>query len=229
MHRTVKRFGKKMASALAAVLGKVMPRTSWEMLAQKGEFQYHKKNKWRQTEAFAKDTARLFEHFGFHQAALRGKTIIDLGAGSRLRTRYFQDAKIIAIEPLGDKFRNELTWSDLNEAAALYSVPAENYVKELEATADCVISLNVLDHCFAFQEILRHVHRYLKKDGMAFLSFDSHTETDFMHPLILTDDSCRPMFAAAGFTVERATEGLGPFGESYGHGRTLNYWLRVQH
>jgi 2-polyprenyl-3-methyl-5-hydroxy-6-metoxy-1,4-benzoquinol methylase len=54
-----------------------------------------------------------------------------------------------------------------------------------------VISINVLDHCYAFDEIVRNVRAYLRPDGSAFLSFDSHEYVNVGHPLVLTEEKCR--------------------------------------
>lgn len=57
---------------------------------------------------------------------------MDLGAGSKLRTKFFTDAKIIAIEPLAEKFMKEIEWCDLKDAYRVYSRPAEDFIGELE-------------------------------------------------------------------------------------------------
>jgi 2-polyprenyl-3-methyl-5-hydroxy-6-metoxy-1,4-benzoquinol methylase len=205
-------------------------RSEWEREAQEGEFRFHKRDRWRQTDAFMAQTDRLFRHFGFAPADYAGKTVVDVGAGSMLRTKFFTDARLIVVEPLADRFLAEIKTSDLRDAAAVYSRPAEQLIESLVGTADLVISINVLDHCFDFPQIVKNIREYLKPDGVAFLSFDMHAEADEMHPLSLTEATCSPIFADAGLTIEKVTTGVGEAlggPQTYGHGPfTLNYWLR---
>ena len=99
-----------------------------------------------------------------------------------------------------------------------------------DGRADLLVSMNVLDHCFDFPEILDNVREYLKVDGLAFLSFDKHEEADEMHPLELTEEICERLFVDRGLRIERQSAGFGGvLGEhqTYGHGPyCLNYWLR---
>ena len=96
--------------------------------AQAGELEFHQRNRWRTTPAFAEQSAKLFEHFGFAANDYVGRTVIDLGAGSKLRTKFFDQAEIIVIEPLADRYIATVEWSDLEDAAQVHSVPAEQLV-----------------------------------------------------------------------------------------------------
>lgn len=204
----------------------------WEQTAQKGEFDFHKSDNWRNSPAFLESTISLFDSFGFNRDQFKGKTVVDLGAGSKLRCKYFNDARWVVIEPMADKCIAEIPWCDLTDAAVVYSKPAEEFIPELENSVDLLFSINVLDHCYDFQKIVDNAHKYLKKDGIAFLSFDSHFVTDEMHPLILTDKICTKIFENIGFKIQKKNTGFfGKFKENrksdtYGHGSyCLNYWL----
>ncbi len=205
-------------------------RDEWEKDAQEGEFRFHKRDRWRQTSDFMAQTDRVFRHFGFAPDEYAGRTVVDVGAGSMLRTKFFEGAHLVVIEPLADRFLAEIKTSDLRDAAEVHSRPAEQLVESLVGKADLVISINVLDHCFDFPEIVKNIRQYLKPDGIAFLSFDMHAEADEMHPLTLTEETCSPIFAAAGLTIDKVTTGVGDAlggPQTYGHGPfTLNYWLR---
>ena len=102
-------------------------------------------------------TNLLFEHFGLKPGDYSGKTVIDLGAGSKLRSRYFSEAELIAIEPLADRFLKEIDWCDLAQAHEVYSVPAETKIESCVGRADLLISINVLDHCYDFERIIEGV------------------------------------------------------------------------
>jgi hypothetical protein len=198
---------------------------AWAGPAQDQEFAFHEANKWRRSPQFTTDSARLWEHFGFRADQFAGQVIVDIGAGSKLRTRFFEGARIMAVEPLADRYRT-LDFCDLDVAEACFSVPGEALVAELVGRADVVLSINALDHGYDFDAAIRNIAAYLKPDAPAFLSFDLHEKADAMHPLVLTEESCRATFAAAGLTVIRVMDGVGPFGANYGHGAAVDFWLR---
>jgi 2-polyprenyl-3-methyl-5-hydroxy-6-metoxy-1,4-benzoquinol methylase len=199
----------------------------WRENAQSGEFQFHLNNKWRQSDDFMEQTIKLFDYFGFARNDYQNKTIIDLGAGSRLRSKYFTGANIIAIEPLADKFIEEIMWCDLSDALAVYSIPAERRINQCLNVADLVVSINVLDHCYDFELIIGNISAYLTAGGLAFLSFDKHEFPDKMHPLLLDEQICNQIFTQNHLTIEKFTTGAGRVLTTYGHGPyCLNYWLR---
>ena len=200
--------------------------SKWAGAAQEGELEFHKTNRWRETEAFMEQTVALFRTFGFQRSGWEGKTVIDLGAGSKLRSKFFEGARIVVIEPLADRYIAEVPWSDLKDAAAVFSRPAEKLVEECVGTADLLISINVLDHCYDFADIVSNIRDYLKPDGTAFLSFDMHENVDDMHPLVLTESVCEEIFDQAGLKVVKFSKGGGDVLQTYGHGDfCLNYWL----
>ena len=199
----------------------------WRRMAQEGEFRFHRRNRWRQSAAFMEQTRRLFDYFGFAQNEYDGRTLIDLGAGSKLRSKYFAGANIICIEPLAERFMKEIEWCDLADAQEIYSTPAEVRIAECVNRADLLISINVLDHCYDFELIIQNIAAYLRDGGVAFLSFDKHEGPDKMHPLRLTEEFCERVFAQNGFIVESFTKGCGQILQTYGHGDyCLNYRLK---
>jgi 2-polyprenyl-3-methyl-5-hydroxy-6-metoxy-1,4-benzoquinol methylase len=189
----------------------------WQRVHQEFEFEFHKGNQFRQSNAFVEETELLFSSFGFRRDQFVGKVIIDVGAGSRLRGKYFSGARLIALEPLADRFMREIPWSDLSDAAEVVSQPAEARVDSLVNSADFVFSINVLDHCFDFQRIMENIHSYLRETGTVFLSFDSHTHTSAGHPLVLTKKVCTDVFYRCGFTFVDFWRGFPePFREYHG-------------
>ncbi len=199
--------------------------------SQEGEFDFHVRNEWRQTDDFMDQTRKIFGAFGLKQDAYRDKVVIDLGAGSKLRTAFFEGATLIAIEPLADRFMEAIEWCNLSDAAEVYSVAAEDCVAACVGRADLVVSINVLDHCFDFDKVVSNIRDYLAPNGRAFLSFDKHDVADEMHPLELTEEVCEKAFAKHGLVVDSCTRGFdGVLGETttYGHGRyCLNNWLTL--
>src|SRR3954454_11926611 len=226
----VKRVVNRLLGRGDVVAKTTESREKWASEAQEGEFAFHKTNTWRQTPDFMIQTDRLLRHFGFTPEQYAGKVVLDVGAGSMLRTRFFSDARLVVLEPLADRFRAEIPGCDLNDAAEVYSQPAEQLIDDLVGRADLVISINVLDHCYDFPQIVDNIRQYLKPDGLAFLTFDMHDKADHMHPLSLTEKTCRPIFDDAKLRIEEVTTGVGDAlggAQTYGHGPfTLNYRLR---
>ena len=226
---------EKLRSSTRRLLGRGGQKTThdreqWLNESQEGEFQWHLNDRKRRApEQWMKRNGRLLDHFGFSPSQFAGKTVLDLGAGSRLRTKYFEGATIIAIEPLADRYRAEIPWCDLDDAAEVYSAPAEERIASCADRADLVLSVNVLDHCYDFATIIENVHTYVKSDGLVFFSFDKHEKADAMHPLELDEKICEEIFSRQGFRIERATQGTGGVlpANTYGHGPyCLNYALR---
>ncbi len=224
---------EKIFIRMAGLFGKTKKQISkfsqekWEKRAQVGEFQFHVSNKWRQSDEFMGQTIKLFDYFGFTRDEYRDKTVVDLGAGSKLRSKYFNGANIVVIEPLAEKFIKEIAWCDLSDASVVYSLPAERRIDECLNVADLVLSINVLDHCYDFELIVENISSYLAEDGLAFLSFDKHEYPDQMHPLLLDEHTCNRIFAQKNLVIEKFTTRAGDILTTYGHGPyCLNYWLR---
>ncbi|NUT37883.1 MAG: class I SAM-dependent methyltransferase [Hamadaea sp.] len=201
-------------------------RGSWQGAAQEGELAFHKTNAgFRGSEGVWQAAVdRDWRVAGFTPDAWRGKTVLDVGAGSRLRSLWFEDVELLVLEPLADRFRKEVEWCDLDRAQEIYSLPGEEFVPQLEKRCDLVVSINALDHGFDIAQSFRNIRRYLKDDGEAFLSFDMHTKPDHMHPLVLNNEMVLEMYAEAGFQVvkcEPARRYHGAVGPSAYH-----YWLK---
>lgn len=198
-------------------------RKRWSADAQAGELAFHKRPNSRSDRSWEENNEKLWRRLGFEPDGWEGKLIVDVGAGSRLRTLFFRGARIAAIEPLAKEFMTEVEWQDLEKAEEIYPVPAEDEIPELVGRADLVVSINTLDHGFDFERTVRNIRRYLKDDGRAFLSFDQHAVPDRMHPLVLNEAIARDIFERSGLTITSFDEarryhgGTGP--------KALNYWL----
>lgn len=197
---------------------------TWGGVAQPGELAFHKRPNLRSTGEWESKNTEFWKRRGFDAAGWDGKWIIDVGAGSRLRTLYFQGAKIAAIEPLADKYIAEVEWQDLDQAAEVYATPAEKDIPQLHGRADLLVSVNVLDHGYDFEAAIASIRQYLKPDGLAYLTFDQHERPDDLHQLMIDDARARPIFERCGFDVERFEE----WGRYHGAAgpAALHYWLR---
>jgi len=196
----------------------------WSTVAQKGELAFHKRPNMRSGDSWESDIARDWQELGFTADAWQGKLIIDVGAGSRLRTLYFQGARIAALEPLANEFASEVEWQDIDKADEVYATPVEKLVPELVGRGDLIVSINALDHGFEFETGIKNIRQYAKDDAVVFLSFDQHEKPDNMHPLVLNDGIVRDIFTRAGFEVITCTPRRRYHG-AIGPG-ALNYWLK---
>ncbi|HEY2950775.1 MAG TPA: methyltransferase domain-containing protein [Micromonosporaceae bacterium] len=197
---------------------------TWSKIAQPGELAFHKRPNLRTSAEWQSKNTKFWAARKFSQEGWEGKWIVDVGAGSRLRTLYFQGAKIAAIEPLADKFIAEVEWQDLDQADEVYAVPAEKDIPELHGRADLLVSVNVLDHGYDFEATITNVRHYLKPDGLAYLTFDQHERPDDMHQLMIDDTKARAIFDRCGLDLERYEE----WGRYHGAAGppALHYWLR---
>jgi SAM-dependent methyltransferase len=197
---------------------------TWSKVAQEGELAYHKRANLRSTDDWEVKNELYWAKRHFSPDAWEGKFIVDVGAGSRLRTLYFKGAKIAAIEPLADKFIAEVEWQDLDRADEVYALPAEKDIPELHGRADLLVSVNVLDHGYDFEAAITNIRRYMKPDGLAYLTFDQHERPDDMHQLMIDDGKAREIFERCGFDVEQHEE----WGRYHGVAGppALHYWLR---
>jgi 2-polyprenyl-3-methyl-5-hydroxy-6-metoxy-1,4-benzoquinol methylase len=193
--------------------------------SQNAELDFHKDNNWRADhESFTKSNISFFENvIGYNNTDYAGKNILDLGAGSKLRAKFFKDANIHVIEPLANKFMNEIEWCDLNDAVNVYSVPAEELVTDIIGKMDMVMSINVIDHCYNFTDILDNIHKYMSDDGIALLSFDMHAKVDKMHPIILTDEFASQKFKEHGFIIQKKQQ-IEPYHRGISKA-AMTYWL----
>jgi 2-polyprenyl-3-methyl-5-hydroxy-6-metoxy-1,4-benzoquinol methylase len=216
----------KTAAPSAPAQGRAaIDREAWASAAQNGELGFHKRHNFRaDQEVWWTHVQRDWQALGLEPTGWEGKTIIDVGAGSKLRSLYFQGAELIVLEPLADRYVEEVAWHDLDKADEMYSVPAEEFVPQLENRADLIVSINALDHGYNFEEGARNIRRYLKPDGLALLSFDMHDQPDEMHPLILTDEICTKIFTAAGFRIEKSEKGRRYHGAA--GPQATHWWLR---
>ena len=191
----------------------------WKLKAQRGELRFHQTNTWRQTDDFMNQTHTLLKFWGYKRDHFPDQLIVDLGAGSKLRSKFFQRSRIIAIEPLANDFIRNISWTDLTHAYHVYACPAETELPELTETIHFVMCINVLDHTYDYKNILKNVFRMLRPEGELLLSVDLHHGVDAMHPVRIDKDHLKATLRATGMTIVREYDGL-PLSHSnnYGHG-----------
>ena len=144
---------------------------------------------------------RIWGQLGFSRETFAGKICLDIGAGPTARCVGL-DGTWWAIEPLAESY----VWMPYDR---VWAVPAEQFIPELVDAVDYVVSLNALDHCFDLPAILCNAHRYLRRGGYAFWSFDvdKPITDDPTHPLVMTHDEADAAIREAGFRVIRRTHG----------------------
>ena len=176
---------------------------SWKENSQPSELEHHKiSHSRRKTKRWMDESEKYFKMFGYEKNDFDGKKIIDLGCGSRLRTLWFTNPYIIAIEPLAEEFKS-INFCDLDQADELYSKPAEEFLENLENGVDAILCLNVLDHCYDAKSILENCYKYLKDDGEMLLAVDLHDGRDEKHPIQLNDGILKELVEGVGFKTKR--------------------------
>ena len=184
---------------------------------QRGELRFHLKDTWRESSEFMTQSDALLRNWGYAPNDFAGLTVVDIGAGSRLRSLFFAEAKIVAIEPLACEFMSRIEWCDLDHAAKVIARPAEQPVPELDRQAALVMCVNVLDHVSDPEALLDNASRMLENRGQLLLSVDMHDGADYMHPIGLSADYLRSALLTRGLAVVREYYGL-PHAPAYGHG-----------
>lgn len=147
--------------------------------------------------------AQMFAGWGFDPADYRGKTILDLCCGSRLRSRYFAGAYIIAMDSLAGRYLDEIPGCDLTDAGAVITNAAENNLPVFNGTIDFVLCINALDQCRDAAAVIGNISRYLKPGGRAFMTFDLRHSTETLFPLTIDREAVEAVFRANGLAVER--------------------------
>ena len=208
---------QNLRNLLKPLLRIIPKRLLWRLSAQSIEYRFHKNDTWRQSPDFIAQTQELFTAWGYKAEDFAGELIIDLGAGSKLRSKFFKYARIIAIEPLADRFMQDIAWSDLRDAHKVYSTPAEEMHPELDNQVAFVMCINVLDHVFDYEQVMTNIYRMLKPGGQFLLSLDLHDEPSLTHPINFTKEKLTAALKKAGLEIHSTFEGLS-MGQNYGEG-----------
>jgi len=177
----------------------------WKMYQQNFEFKFHTAagRKFRESPEFLLQTKRLFTNWGYRTDQFKEKIIVDVSAGSKLRSSFFVGSLIYAIEPLAERFK-KLSFSDLFECEKVYGVSAEQYIPELEGKANFIICINVLDHVIDPLKVLENCYHYLHRNGDFLISTDLHQHVvSPSHPIGFSKKFLLNLVKTTGFKVMR--------------------------
>lgn len=182
-----------------------MIKEKWDQ-AQSLEYKFHETDNLRKDdERWAGASRNLLLALGL-DVEMTGKTILDLGCGSRLRTACLKEHnRVVGIDPLIDRY-SDLEFSDV-KSVEHYSVPAEEMVESLRGQVDHLVCLNVLDHCIEEEKVLDNVRAYLKPGGVFYLWTDIGHNDD-MHESTMDADDIRFYLQKIGFAMDRYTVGV---------------------
>jgi len=160
------------------------------------ELDFHLRNEWRKSEDFEIQSAMLFRSWGLGQRDFEGQVVVDIGAGSRLRTKFFIGARLVVVEPLAAQLlqhAQQLPHIDIDDRSRvwqLYSMPAEFRACGAEGLASLVVVLNVLDHVWQPDLVLRSAERLLRPcsigPSLIVVSLDIRYQPALGHPHVLT-------------------------------------------
>jgi len=151
---------------------------------------------WRASPDFTEQSEALFGSWGLGKRDFEDQVIVDMGAGSRLRSAYFEGARLVVIEPMAERLLQhvaERPLIDIGHPAKvwqLYAMPAEFRACAVEGLASLVICVNVLDHVAQPERLLHNAERLLRPcsagPSLFILSFDLRQRVTIGHPHILT-------------------------------------------
>lgn len=193
----------------------------WRLTQQIIEYRFHRNDRWRQTDDFMQQTEHLMMHWGYSPDDFADQLVVDLGCGSRLRSKFFRQARLVGVEPLADRFVKTIRWSDLKEAEAIYSQSAEEPLPKLEGKAAFVMSINVLDHVYDWRKVVANVFTILQPGGQFLLSVDLHERRSLTHPTSLNRETLLDELTRTGFIVERTYDELPLESRAYGEGEAF--------
>lgn len=157
-------------------------REKWSKVSQPFEINWHRTQEdWRADEKawagckenLAKGNPKLIE------VVDRDQDVLDIGCGPRTMLEFFPKCKRTLIEPLGEEYKKLHKF--LN-GDPMYSVPAEQFIPELENKFSFVWCHNVLDHCYDWKRVLENMFRYLKDKGMFYIATDAGFPPNDGHP-----------------------------------------------
>lgn len=185
-----------------------MDKQKWEN-GQALEFDYHKKCQFRANEKrWSEESLKLLTGLGI-DPHLSGKTILDLGCGSKLRTKILVEKNtVIGTDPLANDYKT-LPFSDLN-LISVFNEKAETLIEELVGRFDICVCLNVLDHCVDQSTVIHRIAQYLKPQGVLYLWTDIG-HTDNIHDGSTTSLDIEKMLLTCGFVIERMTVDIDPY------------------
>lgn len=186
----------------------MIDRATWEV-AQAAERDYWFKNLASIDEETAEKahlpatyaSCLIWGRLGYFPTAFKGKTVIDIGCGPTERCSCLIDVNLIGIDPLGERYL-DLPGRRLRSYSRLYAQAAEERIDALIETADVVVCLNCLDHCYDAKAVIENMAAYMKSDGIGILSTDveyaGQDAPDRLHPLRMTSGDITTLILAAG-------------------------------
>ena len=133
----------------------------WASVSQPFEINWHRTQEdWRANpEAWAGCKKNLIKAIPLlEKINLDGLEVLDVGCGPRTMLEFFPRCKRTLIEPLGEEYKK---LHEFLNGDPMHSVPAEQFIPELEGKMDFVWCHNVLDHCYDWKMVLENMFRYL--------------------------------------------------------------------
>jgi ubiquinone/menaquinone biosynthesis C-methylase UbiE len=115
-------------------------------------------------EEAASFTTTAFRRFSIHISSIKGKMLVDLGCGPYGVLKGLSsmvEGKFIGIDPLMDTYRR---FGTLPSGVELLTAMGEQMPLD-DASADFILSTNVLDHVNAPESVVKEVRRVLKRGG----------------------------------------------------------------
>jgi SAM-dependent methyltransferase len=158
--------------------------------------------------------------------------VLDVGCGptGRLKSRVpYKGPKgwWVALDPLLRHYRAIPGTAEHLEGYDEDAVfPMEERQEHLVDRFDMIVSINALDHGFDLLRSLQNVAAYLRKTGLAVLSFDCFDEeiVDLTHPIRVSAVRAEELMNEAGLRIVKTSTGACLPGQTSWGGGTHHHW-----
>ena len=109
--------------------------------------------------------ASIWSGLGFDRSDLSGRIIVEIGCGPRLRTTWFEGARIEVVEPRADALSEHIPWTNLRRADAIHRGALEAPVASLEGQARLVVLESGVEGRADGASVMAAAASYLASDG----------------------------------------------------------------
>lgn len=143
--------------------------------------------------------------------------IMDAGCGPAGIFTILQDHQVVAVDPLLESYKKEITQFDISdyEHVRFVDAPIEDFLEP--ASYDIIFCLNCINHVSSIPDALSNLYQSLKPEGRLIISTDAHHYSflkvifqwlpgDILHPHQYDIDEYRSFLKEAGFDIDKSQE-----------------------
>lgn len=122
---------------------------------------------------------------------LKNKIIVDFGCGPRGSLQWTKKPAVkIGVDVLTERYMEEFG-ETLIQHGMIYVTSTEQYIPLPNGIADCVCTINSLDHVNNLEEMSKEILRILKPQGILLASFNLNQSSTECEPQTLTEEKLK--------------------------------------